>query len=102
VIHDSLGGTTRHRVIIQCKHWGDTSIAVADIATLKEQVKLWDKPRVDVLVVATTGRFSADAVATIEAHNASDSGLKIEMWPESHLERLLAARPALIADFGLR
>ena len=69
---------------------------------LKEQAKLWDKPRVDVLVVVTSGRFSADAVELIESHNASDTAMNIEMWPESHLERLLAARPPLIAEFGLR
>ncbi len=27
---------------------------------------------------------------------------RIEMWPESHLERILAARPALIAEYRLR
>jgi hypothetical protein len=75
---------------------------VADIATLKENMKAWGEPRVDVLVIATTGRFTADAVAAIEKHNVSDSALWIEMWPESHLERLLASRPALIAEFGLR
>jgi hypothetical protein len=57
---------------------------------------------VNVLVIAATGRFTADGVAAIEKHNASDSALKIEMWPESHLERLLASRPALIAEFALR
>lgn len=102
VTNDPLSGTTRQRVIIQCKHWGEKSISVPDIATLKEQVRLWDKPRVDVLIIATTGRFSADAVEAIETHNASGNALRLEMWPESHLERLLAARPALIAEFGLR
>ena len=43
-----------------------------------------------------------DAVEAIETHNASGNAPKLEMWPESHLERLLAARPALIAEFGLR
>jgi hypothetical protein len=63
---------------------------------------LWPAPRVDVLLFATSGRFTSDAVATIEAHNAAGSLPRIEMWPESHLERLLAARPAVIAEFGLR
>ena len=51
---------------------------------------------------ATSGRFTADAVALIEKQNQSDSALRIEMWAESHLERLLASRPALIAEFSLR
>ena len=63
---------------------------------------LWSNPRVDVLTIATSGRFTADAVAWIESHNASGASIKIEMWPESHLERVLAGRPAVIAEFGLR
>jgi hypothetical protein len=102
VTQDALGGTRRDRVIIQCKHWLERSVAVDEIASLREQVRLWEPPRVDVLVVCTTGRFTSDAVALIERHNGSDSALRIEMWPESHLERLLAERPALIAEFGLR
>ena len=99
---DQLGGTLRQRVIIQCKHWQAKSVAPADIATLKEQMRLWEPPRVDIHVIATSGRFTSDAVAIVEKHNQSDSALRIEMWPESHLERLLASRPAIIAEFGLR
>ena len=63
---------------------------------------LWTDPRVDVLVVATSGRFTADAVTWIEQYNAGGGSRRIEPWAESHLERLLAARPALIAEFQLR
>jgi hypothetical protein len=99
---DPLGGTVRQRVIIQCKHWLSKSVNPTEIATLKEQMKLWEPPRVDIHVIATSGRFTSDAVAVIEKHNQSDSALRIEMWPESHLERLLTSRPAIIAEFGLR
>ena len=99
---DPLSGTTRRRVIIQCKHWLTKSVSPADIALLKEQMKLWEPPRVDACVIATTGRFTTDAVDLIETHNQSDTSLAIEMWPESHLELLLASRPAVIAEFGLR
>jgi hypothetical protein len=102
VYTDALGGTFRQRVIIQCKHWQSKSVGPSEIATLKEQMKMWEPPRVDVLVIATSGRFTPDAVAIIEKQNQSDSALRIEMWPESHLERLLASRPAIIAEFGLR
>jgi hypothetical protein len=102
IIKDSLGGITRKRVIIQCKHWLAKSIAVVDVATLQSQMKLWEPPRVDVCIVATSGRFTADAVALIEKENQSDKALMIEMWPESHLETILAKRPDLIADFKLR
>lgn len=102
VIRDSLGGVIRHRVIIQCKHWLTHSVNVEEIATLQAQMKLWEPPRVDVHVIATTGRFTTDAVDLIDKQNLSDQALRIEMWPESHLEMLLAARPSLIAQFGLR
>lgn len=102
VAADELGGVRRSRVIIQCRHWRDRSVSASDVAALREQMASWEPPRVDVLVIATTGRFSADAVALIEKQNESDRALRVEMWPDSHLERLLAARPALIAEFGLR
>jgi hypothetical protein len=73
-----------------------------DVTTLIGQMKLWEPPRVDIHVIATNGRFTSDAVALIEKNNQSDTALRIEMWPESHLERLLAARPPLIAEFRLR
>jgi hypothetical protein len=101
VFNDPLGGTFRSRVIIQCKHWLKKSISVTEVSTLKEQMALWD-PKVDVLVIATTGRFTADAIAAIEKNNLGDRALRIEMWPESHLEQLLAERPALIGQFRLR
>ena len=102
VLSDPLSGTQRQRVIIQCKHWLTKSIALSDVSTLRDQMRLWEPPRVDIHVIATSGRFTADAVNFIENHNHSDHALRIEMWPESHLERLLARRPALIATFGLR
>ena len=65
-------------------------------------MELWQPPRVDVLVVATTGRFTTDAVSLVERHNQSDNALHIEMWPDSHLEGRLAAKPHLVGQFGLR
>ena len=102
VVEDPLAGVMRNRVLIQCKHWNTKSVAVADVSELKDQITHWEPPKVDVLVIAASGRFTSDAVSFIEKHNGSDRALRIEMWPESHLERLLALRPSLIADFGLR
>ncbi len=99
---DPLGGTLRQRVIIQCKHWQSRSVSTSDIVTLKAQMKMWEPPRVDIHIIATSGRFTSDAVTIVEKHNQSDSALRIELWPESHLELLLASRPAIIAEFGLR
>jgi len=102
IVNDPLSGAIRGRVLIQCRHRMTKSISPSDIASLKEQIGTWEPPKVDVLIIATTGRFTSDAVTAIEKHNSGDRALKIEMWPESHLERLLAERPALIAEFGLR
>jgi hypothetical protein len=99
---DTLSGTLRSRVVIQCKHWLSKSVALPDVAAAKDQMILWGNPMVDVLVIATSGRFTADAVQWIERHNGKGESPRIEMWPESHLERLLASRPGLIAEFRLR
>lgn len=99
VTSDALSGTRRMRVIIQCKH--KKCVGVGEVSRLKEQMMLWEPPRVDELIIATTGRFSTDAVRWIEKHNQSNQSLHIIMWPENHLELLLAQRPHLIAEFKL-
>jgi hypothetical protein len=102
VVEDPLAGVLRSRVIIQCKHWLSKSVGGGEVSLLKDQMTLWEPPKVEVLILATSGRFTNDAVSLIEKHNTGDRALRIEMWPESHLERLLASRPWLIAQFGLR
>jgi hypothetical protein len=99
---DSLAGVRRHRVIIQCKHWLSKSVGAKDVSTTRDQMELWQPPRVDRLIFATSGRFTADAISLIENHNQSDHALAIYMWPDSHLERLLAARPHVIGQFMLK
>lgn len=99
---DPLAGVRRHRIIIQCKHWLSKSVGAPDVNVARGQMELWQPPRVDGLVIATTGRFTADAIVLVEQHNQADRALRISMWPDTHLERLLAARPHLIGQFGLR
>jgi hypothetical protein len=101
-LSDSLGGTIRSRVIVQCRHWLTKAIAAPDVSALRDQVSLWEPPRVDALIIATSGWFSADAIGLIERHNQKDCAMRIEMWACSHLEQLLAARPPLVAEFKLR
>jgi hypothetical protein len=100
--NDPLGGVRRHRIIVQCKHWLSRSVGIAEVSNLRAQMELWTPPRVDGLILATTGRFTADAIAFIERHNQEDRALHISMWADSHLEMLLAARPHLIGHFNLR
>src|ERR1700679_4243804 len=44
VTTDQLAGTLRSRVIVQCRHWLSRSVNLPDIATLREQMKLWEPP----------------------------------------------------------
>lgn len=68
-MNDPLTGTVRKRVIVQCKHWQKKSVGVGDLSDAVAAMALWEPPPVDVLIVATTGRFTSDAVAWIEKHN---------------------------------
>ena len=101
IIEDPLGDTMRHRVVVQCKHWTKRSVGPSEVSTCIGLMKTWEHPRVDVLVIATTGRFTADAISIIEQHNHSDVAMRIEMWPDSRLERLLAKNPGIAAEFKL-
>lgn len=99
-VHDPLSGTRYERLVIQAKHYQAKSVAVPDVYTPTAQMRLWDPP-VAVLIVATSGRFTNDAVDWIEKHNARGELPRVEAWPDSHLEMLLARRPHLTAEFGL-
>jgi hypothetical protein len=65
-------------------------------------VKLWQPPVVRGLIIATSGRFTADAVAWTEQHNNSGDAPLIDLWPVAKLETLLAQKPHLAAAHGLR
>ncbi|MFN8520924.1 MAG: restriction endonuclease [Chloroflexota bacterium] len=99
---DVLTGTRRERVIVQAKHWLARSVNVDALAEVSAYMTLWGDPPVDVLVIATSGRFTTDAVQWVESHNARGVRPHIEMWPEAHLEGLIATRPHIAAAIGLR
>ena len=99
---DKLSGTERRRVLIQCKHWLKKSVSLVDASTLIAQAELWRNPPFNVVVIATTGRFTTDAIDWIEKRNEDGLRPYIEMWPESHMESLLASRPDLVAEAKLR
>ena len=98
----SLGDGRRYRTIIQCKRWLSRSVGPDEISKTMQNMVLWEPPRVDELVIATTGRFTADAIEFYERHNQSNSALYLRLWSNSHLERMLAVRPHLIGHFRLR
>ena len=94
VLRDSTGSVRRERVIVQAKHWLKRSVGLTDIANTVAAIKLWQPPVVRGLVIATSGRFSADAVAWTEQHNDGGAAPFIDLWPESKLETLLAQKPS--------
>lgn len=98
---DVLTGTTRDRVIVQCKHW-KKSISPTECMAALAPLSLWEPPPVDVLVIATTGRFSADGVGWIDKHNNDGKRPRIQPWANSTIERMLATRSDLVARFELR
>lgn len=69
---------------------------------VKDQMTHWEPPRVDELIIATTGRFTNDAISFVEKHNQGNNALYITMWADSDLESILAKRPDLIGEFQLR
>jgi len=99
VRNDSLSGPTRERVIIQARHWLKRSVGLPQVRLLLDQMQLWEPPAVHILVIATSGRFTTDAVSWIERHNAANERPTIVMWASTHLELLLARRPELSALF---
>jgi Restriction endonuclease len=98
---DALTGVTRDRVIVQCKAW-KKSLSPTECAAALAPLPLWQPPPIDVLVIATTGRFSADAVAWIEKHNNEGKRPRIQLWANSTLELMLASRSDLVTRFDLR
>lgn len=102
VISDPLGDTRRRRLIIQCKHWQTKSVGRNEIVACIEAAKLWEGERVDTLIIATTGRFSQDAVALKEKYERDRVVPSVEFWPDNHLELLVSRRPHLAVSFGLR
>ena len=102
VLTDPLCGTRRERVIIQCKHYLKSSVGPGDIVSTKDLVRTWEPPKIDVLVFATSGRFTADAIKIVEQHNERGELPRLELWAESHLESLLSSMSALVAEFRLR
>ncbi len=102
VLRDGTGGVRNERVIVQAKHWRSRSVRPTDVSDTVATVKLWEPPLVRGLIIATTGRFTADAVSWAEKHNETGASPLIELWPDSRLETLLAQKPHIAAGHGLR
>lgn len=102
VIADGGGTTRTERTIIQAKHWTSKSVGPTDVHTALSTLSLWEPPVIRVLVIAASGRFTADAVAIVDKHNAEGKVPYIELWPDSRLETQISQRPDLLGRYGLR
>jgi hypothetical protein len=102
LIRDATGGTRVERVIVQAKHWLSRSVSTSDVNDAVAATTLWEPPAVHALIVATSGRFTSDAIAFTERHNSQPGRLIVEPWPDSKLESLLAQKPHIAAASGLR
>lgn len=99
---DDTGTVRVERIVVQAKHWLSKSVSVVELTTLLGQMSLWEPPTVHGLVVATTGRFTSDAVAFAERHNDKSLRPRLELWPDTHLETMLSQKPSIAAGHGLR
>ncbi|AHH17668.1 hypothetical protein NONO_c28780 [Nocardia nova SH22a] len=100
--HDPLSGHSAQRVAIQCKHWTTRAVRDVDVASAIVSLDHWQDPPFDVLVIATSGRFTSDAVTWIERQNSKGQRPSIEVWNDARLELLLDERAHLIRSFELR
>lgn len=98
VLDDGTGGVRTERVIIQAKHWLSQSVGVAELSANLAYTKLWEPPKVQALIIATSGHFSVDAIQWAEKHNGEGVAPRIDLWPQSRLEFLLAQKPHLMAE----
>lgn len=102
VVHDAAGTTRIDRVIVQAKHYTTKSVGPSDIQGALASLSTWEPPVIRSLIIATSSRFSSDAVTVAEKHNDLGNRPHIELWPDSRLETLLAQRPKLAITYGLR
>ncbi|WP_216607669.1 restriction endonuclease [Arthrobacter sp. 260] len=100
VLEDGSGDMRVERVIVQAKHYTSKSVSPIDVHGTLASLPLWGK--IDALIIATSSRFTSDAIALIDQHNNQPNSVRIEMWPDSKLEVLLGPRPTLAITHKLR
>jgi hypothetical protein len=99
---DGSGLVRRERVVVQAKHWQSRSVDPSSILDVVSRLPAWEPPHIHCLIVATSGRFTPDAIRFVESHNEKGADPRIETWPDAQLEAMLARRPELTAAYGLR
>jgi hypothetical protein len=44
-------------------------VSLPDVVLIKEQMAFWGEPRVEIVIITTSGWFTTDAIQWIEKHN---------------------------------
>jgi len=101
VVVDTLSGTKRIPVMIQCKHYQTKPVGLPECTQAVEQAKLWTDAGFRVVVIATSGNLAQQALEWIEKRHVDGDVPAVEVWSQTDLERLLASRPAIRTSFGL-
>lgn len=102
VLRDSSGSMRTERVIVQVKHRLSRSIAPLQVHETLAALEAAPPPRRQVLIIATSGHFTAGALTLIEQRTEIGQRPDVEMWSSSKLESLLAQHPQIAAAHGLR
>ena len=66
-----------------------------------EQAKLWNDAGFRVVVIATSGNLTQQAVEWVEARKTSGEFPSVEVWNQAQLEHMLAARTKIRTAFAL-
>lgn len=99
-IQASTGLVRNERVLVQAKHWLTKSVSHHEIAQAVTTAEGWT-PSFDVVIVATSGRFTTEAVNWADKRSTAGKRPDVELWPDSELEALLARHPGIAIAHGL-
>jgi hypothetical protein len=77
------------RTLVQCRHPVSGQISFEELMLVKEQVALWNDPPFDVIVLATSGRFTDEAQRWAVVHNAASRKPRFELFSRDKLEQML-------------
>lgn len=101
ILRTPTGESRVERVLVQAKHWRSKSIGDSDLSSLVVKAETWVPP-FHAVIMATSGRFTSDAVTWSEVRASSGRRPDVELWSEADLERLLSRSPSIAAAHGLR
>lgn len=102
IVQDAAGATRTERVIVQAKHYTSKSVGPGDVQDSLSRLSMWEPPVIRFLIIATSSRFTTDAVRIVDQHNDLGKQPQIEMWPDNRMEVLLSQQPTLAIMHGLR